>query len=128
MDKEELNNLTHKIIGGAIDVHDALGPGLLESSYHQALLHELRLRGLHADSEVGIPCVYKGIKIDTSFRADIIVENTIIIELKATEKETSLYSKQLLTYLKLSGLPVGLLINFNRERLIDGLHRIVNNL
>ena len=124
---QQLNELTDKIIGCAIEVHRTLGPGLLESCYKAALAHELRLQGLNALTEVSVPLTYKGIELENSFRADIIVENKVIIELKATEQDNKLYTKQLYTYLRLLDLRVGLLINFNRTRLIDGLDRIINN-
>lgn len=125
MNEEQINKLTEKIIGAAIEVHRNLGPGLLEHTYHSALMHELKLCGLKAESEVIIPFVYKGIKMDTAYRADIIVENEIIIELKSTEQDNPLYQKQLYTYLKICHKRLGLLINFNRARLIDGLDRVV---
>lgn len=116
------------IIGAAIEVHSILGPGLLEHAYQAALMEELRLRGLHAESEVVIPVVYKGDKLETAFRADIIVEDEIILELKATENDNPVYAKQLYTYLCLTDKRLGLLLNFNRERLVDGLERVVNRL
>ena len=89
---------------------------------------ELKLRGIKAESEVEVPFVYKGIKLDTAYRADIIVEDELILELKSTENDNPLFGKQLLTYLRIYNKRLGLLINFNRERLIDGLKRVVNNL
>lgn len=123
----ENNELTREIIGAAIEVHKALGPGLLEKAYQKALSFELRLRGFKVKEEVEVPVKYKGIEIDASFRADIIVEDRIIVELKATEKENPLYSKQLLTYLHFTNKELGLLINFNRPRLSDGIERVINN-
>ena len=128
MNENQINALSQEIIGAAIEVHRNLGPGLLEQTYQAALMYELMLRGIKARSEVEIPCVYKGIKIDTAYRADIIVEDEIILELKSTENDNPLFCKQLLTYLRISGKRVGLLINFNRDRLIDGLTRLVNEL
>ncbi|MDE6095403.1 MAG: GxxExxY protein [Muribaculaceae bacterium] len=128
MNEDQLNTMSKKIISAAIEVHRNLGSGLLEHTYHAALMFELKSQGLNAVSEVDIPFIYKGIKLDTAYRADIIVENEIIIELKSTEKDNPLHAKQLHTYLKISGKRLGLLINFNRSRLIDGLKRVVNNL
>ncbi len=122
-----LNLLSNKIIGAAVEVHKTLGPGLLERAYLLALLYELELRGIKARSEVDIPVVYKGVDLGFAYRADIIVENEIILELKATEKDNLLFGKQLYTYLKLCNKKLGLLINFNRPRLIDGIERVVNN-
>ena len=126
MSREELNDLSYAVIGAAMEVHSALGPGLLEKAYHKALLVELGLRGLQCESEVDVPVKYKDLRIEAAFRADIIVENQIILELKATENFNSLYSKQLLTYLRLSGYPLGLLINFNEIILKEGIIRIIN--
>lgn len=128
MNEIQINALSKLIIGAAIEVHRILGPGLLEHTYQKAMMCELKLRGLNAESEVNIPCIYKGIELDTAYRADIIVENEIIIELKSVENENPLYAKQLYTYLRIYDKKLGLLINFNRERLIDGLKRVVNNL
>lgn len=128
MNVNELNNLSRDIIGAAIEVHRHLGPGLLEHTYQAALCHELSARGHHTAAEVEIPVIYKGVRLDTAYRADIIVDEEIIIELKAVEKDNPLFAKQLYTYLKLADKRVGLLINFNRVKLIDGVERIVNKL
>ena len=128
MSEKDLNDLSQQIIGAAIEVHRQLGPGLLEQVYQEALILELRLRKLNVESEVSLPARYKGTILPTSYRLDIIVENEIILELKATEKDSPIYPKQLLTYLRLSGKKLGLLINFNHERLINGITRVVNNL
>lgn len=109
-------------------MHRCLGPGLLEHTYQAALLCELKLIGLRAVGEVEIPFIYKGIRLETAYRADIIVEDEIILELKSTENDNPLFAKQLNTYLRLYNKRLGLLINFNRERLVDGLKRVVNNL
>lgn len=127
MERIALNQLSEKIIGASIEVHKILGPGLLESTYKAALLEELKLNGIKAAKEIEIPCIYKGLKLDCSFRADIIVENQIILELKSVEQDNPVYWKQLYTYLRLTNKKLGLLINFNKARLIDGLTRIVNN-
>ena len=126
MDTEQLNILSKRIIGAAIEVHRTLGPGLLEHTYQEALLTELRLRGIRAEKEVPLPCVYKGLKLDCGFRADILVEDSIILELKATETEIPLHLKQLTTYLRVADKRLGLLINFNREILCEGIKRAVN--
>ena len=128
MDEHQINDLSKKIIGAAIEVHRNLGPGLLENTYQVALLHELKLNGINALMEVEVPFIYKGMKLPTAYRADIIAEDEIILELKATETDNPIYAKQLYTYLRLYNKRLGLIINFNRERLVDGLKRVVNNL
>jgi GxxExxY protein len=123
-----INQLSSKIIGAAIEVHKALGPGLLESSYQKCLCHELRLRGISFEYEKPLPLVYKGEKLDCSYQMDIVVDNAIIVELKSCEKLQPIHQAQLLTYLKLSGLKLGLLLNFNVPVLRNGIKRIVNKL
>lgn len=125
---DEINLLSKEIIGAAIEVHRVLGPGLLEQTYQAALKCELMLRGMNVRSEVEIPFIYKGIKLDVAYRADLLVENEIIIELKATDKDNPLFCKQLQTYLRLAGKKLGLLINFNHDRLMEGLKRVVYEL
>jgi GxxExxY protein len=110
LEKEEL---TKQIIGAAIEVHRALGPGLLESAYEECFCRELSLRGLQFERQRGIPVEYKGVKLDCGYRADIIVEASVILELKCVDAIAPIHEAQLLTYLKLTGLPVGLLFNFN---------------
>ena len=127
MTSENYNDLSYKIIGAAIEVHRILGPGLMEKIYRSALAYELREMGIKVEEEVLIPLSYKKLLISDMCRADIIVGSQIIVELKATEKDNDLYAKQLLTYLKLSGLKLGLVINFNRLKLKDGISRIINN-
>lgn len=127
MTSENYNDLSYKIIGAAIEVHRILGPGLMEKIYRSALAYELREMGIKVEEEVLIPMRYKKLLISDMCRADIIVGSQIIVELKATEKDNDLYAKQLLTYLKLSGLKLGLVINFNRLKLKDGISRIINN-
>ena len=119
-------DLSKKIIGAAIEVHRHLGPGLLESVYQAALDYELRLAGIKSEREVPIPVVYKGLILEVGFRADIIVEDRIIIELKATDGISKLHKKQLLTYLKAANMRLGLLFNFNETTLMDGFERLVN--
>ena len=128
MNEDQLNELSRRIIGAAIEVHRELGPGLLEEAYKVALAFELRSQMLKVDTEVSIPVSYKLIKLNVAYRADIIVEDEIIVELKSTDKDNPLYRKQLYTYLRLRGKRLGLLINFNKELLIDGVTRVVNNL
>ena len=121
----ELNEISNKIIGAAIQVHRTLGPGLLESTYEACLKYELEKRGLKIQSQVGLPVIYDGIKIDLGYRLDILVDDAVIIELKAVTTITPLHEAQLLSYLKLSGKHLGLLINFNVTLLKDGIkHRI----
>ena len=123
MEKDEL---TGRILGVAFRVHTILGPGLLESVYEVALAHELRKAGLLVATQVEMPVVYDGIRLELAFRADMIVERTVILELKSVEALAPVHSKQLLNYLKLSGLKTGLLINFNTVSLKDQLIRLSN--
>ena len=125
--ESELNSLTEKIIGTAIEVHKELGPGLLEKVYQCCLKIALEEKGLHVEAEVPVPLSFHGQKIcDDSFRLDLLVENQIIIELKSVSKVTDLFKKQLGTYLKLAEKPCGLLINFNEVLLKNGISRILN--
>ena len=116
---------TEAIIAAAIEVHKALGPGLLESAYQQCLCHELTLRGLSFATQVELPVVYKGVKLDCGYRADFVVEGNIIVELKAIERLLPIHEAQLMTHLKIGGFRVGLLINFNVPLLKDGIVRRV---
>jgi len=118
--------LTEAIIGAAIEVHSELGPGLLESAYEECLCHELKLRGLSIRRQVELPVVYKGIKLDCGCRIDIIVEDRVVLELKTVEKLLPVPEAQLLTYLKLSGKKVGLLVNFHSAVLRNSIKRMVN--
>lgn len=122
------NEISKKIIGAAIEVHKQLGPGLLESSYEICLAYELKQLGLSIQTQVALPVVYKEVKLEAGYRIDILVENKVIIEIKAVEALADIHTAQLLTYLKLKDLKLGLLINFNSLRVIDGVKRIVNNL
>ena len=124
----DINQISAEIIDAAMKVHTALGPGLLESAYEACLLHELRKRGLKVLSQVGLPVVYDQITIDVGYRFDLLVEDCVMVELKAIDKLAPIHAAQLLTYLKLSGIKVGLLINFNVLHLKDGLKRMVNKL
>jgi GxxExxY protein len=123
-----INQLSSQIIGAAIEVHKTLGPGLLESAYEKCLCHELKLRGLLSESQKPLPFVFKGEKLDCGYKLDIVVENTIILELKSCEKIEPIHKAQLLTYLKLSGLKLGLLLNFNVPVMRDGIVRMVHKL
>jgi GxxExxY protein len=120
---EDLNRLTEAIIGAAIMVHRELGPGLLESSYQACLAYELASQGFTVQSELKLPVRYKGLQIDAGYRIDLLVDNKVIVEAKAVETMHPICEAQLLTYLKLSGCRVGLLINFNVKLLKDGITR-----
>ena len=122
------NAVATQIIGGAIEVHRALGPGLVESAYQECLKHELELRNLHYESEVYVPIRYKGLLVGNAYRLDLLIENEIIVELKSIDKITDVHKAQLLTYLRLTGCKLGLLMNFNVILLKNGATRIVNNL
>ncbi len=122
----KLNELTGIIIDCAMRVHTFLGPGLLESVYERCLAHELRKHGLRVASQLPLTVVYDGESIDGGYRLDLLVEETVIVEVKAVEGMLPLFTAQLMSYLKLSGKPVGLLINFNTVHLRQGIRRIVN--
>ena len=123
----ETNEITGQIIDAAIAVHTALGPGLLESAYEVCLTHELRQRGMKVQAQVVLPIQYNGLNLDAGYRIDLLVEDIVIVELKAVERMLPLYDAQILSYLRLRRLEVGLLINFNVVKLKEGLRRIVNN-
>ncbi|MFZ0761525.1 MAG: GxxExxY protein [Candidatus Sulfotelmatobacter sp.] len=123
--EKESDPRTASIIGAAIEVHRQLGPGLLESAYEQCLCHELRLRGLPFRCQVDLPVSYKGLQLDCGYKIDLVVNEEVIVELKAVEKILPVHEAQLLTYLKLSGKKVGLLINFNSSLLTQGIIRRV---
>ena len=116
--------LTEKVIGCAIEVHRLLGPGLLESTYQQCLAHELMLNAIPFRLEAPLPVDYKGAKLDCGYRLDMVVDEQLIVELKAVDQITGLHQAQLMTYLKLTKVSVGLLINFNVTRLVDGVKRM----
>ena len=124
----DINQLSSQIIGASIEVHKTLGPGLLESAYEKCLCHELKLRGLLFESQKPLSLIFKGEKLDCGYKLDIVVENTIILELKSCEKIEPIHKAQLLTYLKLSGLKLGLLLNFNVPVMRDGIVRMVHEL
>ena len=119
------NEITRKIIGLAIKIHQTLGPGLLESVYQQCLFYELRNANIKVEKEVLVPITYENMKFETGFRMDLLVENKIVIELKAVETIHDKHISQVLTYLKLSNNKIGLLINFNEKYLKDGVKRII---
>jgi GxxExxY protein len=121
-----INAITRRIISAAMKVHTALGPGLLESAYHACLLHELRKQGLSTRSQVGLPVIYEGEKIDVGYRIDLIVEDSVIVEIKCIDAINPVHKSQLLSYMRLSGRQVGLLINFHVEHLKDGIRRMVD--
>lgn len=125
---KDINQISAQIIDAAMKVHSALGPGLLESAYEGCLLHELRKRGLRVLSQVILPVVYDTVTIDVGYRIDLLVEGCVMVELKSIDKLVPINEAQLLTYLKLSGVKVGLLINFNVLHLKDGIKRMVNKL
>ncbi|HEV2186919.1 MAG TPA: GxxExxY protein [Stellaceae bacterium] len=116
--------LTEKIIGFAIEVHRQLGPGLLESAYEECLCYELGLAKLAYRRQVSLPVTYKAVRLDCGYRIDIVVENRLIIELKAVERLIPIHEAQVITYLKLSSIPTGLLLNFNTPVLRDGIRRL----
>ena len=122
----ELNEISEKIIGAAIQVHSTLGPGLLESAYEACLKYELQKQELKVSSQIVLPVIYDEMKIDLGYRLDLLVEDSVIVELKAVNKITPIHEAQLLSYLKLSGKRLGLLINFNVILLKDGIKRRIN--
>ena len=122
---KNVNELTEIVIGRAIEVHRALGPGLLESAYEICLRRELSLRGIPFERQVAIPVEYKGVKLDCGYRADLIVAGKILVEIKSVDQLAPIHEAQLLSYLKLSGLKIGLLINFNERVLTHGIRRKV---
>jgi GxxExxY protein len=122
------NEITERVIGCAINVHRALGPGLLESAYRICLAEEFRYQGIAFESERAIPVVYRGVTLDCAYRADFLVAGCVVVELKAVIKLDPVFEYQLLTYLKLTGYPVGLLLNFNVPVLKDGIRRKAWNL
>jgi len=122
----QLNQLSSKIIGAAIEVHKALGPGLLESAYEECLCHELELRGINFERQKPLPITYKDVRLDCGYRLDILVDNQIVLELKSCEQIEPIHKAQLLTYLRLADLSLGLLLNFNVPVMKDGIVRIVN--
>lgn len=123
---ERFEAITHEIIGGAMEVHKAFGPGLLEAAYEACLVHELVNRGFSVERQLRVPVEYKGLKIDCAFRLDLLVEKCVVVEVKAVETLQPIHLAQILTYLRLMGRRVGLLINFNARVLKDGIKRVLN--
>lgn len=121
----DINSLTRRLIGCAIEVHKALGPGLLESTYQACLLHELRENRLRVANEVSLPITYKGLQLDDGYRLDLVVEERVILELKSVESLLPIHEAQLIAYLRISGIKVGLLINFNSTVLHKNIKRLM---
>jgi GxxExxY protein len=120
------NDLTGEIIGAAIEIHRHLGPGLLESAYEECMVFELRKRGLQVESQVVLPVLYKGNRLNAGYRIDLRVNQQVIVELKSVRTIESIHKAQLLTYLKLAGIRYGLLLNFNVPLMKHGIHRLLN--
>jgi GxxExxY protein len=124
---QEINERSGAVVDAAIKVHSALGPGLLESTYEACVAYELRKRGLHVLAQVPLPIVYDEVRIEVGYRIDLLVDDAVVVELKAIAKLLPIHEAQLLSYLKLSGHRVGLLINFHVPHLRDGIRRMVND-
>ena len=122
------NELSKIIVNACFQIHKELGPGLFESVYEECLYFELIHQGLHVERQKELPVVYKGIKMEVGFRTDLIVEHKVIVEIKSVELIAPVHQKQVLTYLRLTGSKLGLLVNFNEALIKDGIQRIVNNL
>lgn len=122
------NEISYQVIGKAIEIHRKIGPGLLESAYEKILCHELNKLGLNVKSQLTLPVEWDGIFIEKAYRLDLLVEEKVIFELKSVDQITNVHLSQLKTYLKLSGLKLGLIINFRSELLKNGIHRVVNQL
>ena len=122
------NELAKIVVDAAYHVHRTLGPGLFESVYQAVLIHELRKRGLHIQDEVPVPVIWESVQLEVGFKADVIVEGKLILELKSVEAVHPVHKKQLLTYLRLTDCRLGLLINFGAELIKDGISRVVNGL
>lgn len=125
--RDKLNEISGKIIDCSIRVHAELGPGMLEGAYQTCLMHELIEAGFDVQSQLKLPIVYRGIELDAGYRIDLLVQGSVIIELKAIDRLLPVHEAQLLSYLRMSDLRLGLLINFNVKRLVDGVRRVVNN-
>lgn len=122
---QELNTLTEQVLKYSFRVHTELGPGLLESSYKECLFYELNKNGIFTEKEKALPLIYQEVKLDIGYRVDLLVENKVIIEVKAVEALTDIHTAQVLTYLKLSGCKVGLLLNFHSTHLKNGIKRLI---
>jgi GxxExxY protein len=125
-EREQLNGITKEIIGAAIQVHRVLGPGLLESAYEACLAYELGKRGLKAEQQKPLPLIYEGVKLDCGYRIDLLVQGLIVVEIKSVDAVAPIHEAQVMSYLKLSGCKLALLINFNVRVLKDGIRRFVN--
>lgn len=123
---KDINDITNAIIGAGIKVHTELGPGLLESAYQECLFYELSREGWKIEKEKSMPVVYDGVQLDCGYRIDLLVEDSVIVELKAVKALDDVHMAQLLTYLKLANCKIGLLMNFNEYRLKDGIRRVIN--
>ena len=123
----ELNDISGQIIAAALKIHTVIGPGLLESVYQNCVYHELKKRGLQSEIEVPLPVIYEDLRVESKFRLDLIVENRIIVEFKCVDVLLPIHKVQLLTYLRLANLPLGLLLNFNVIHMKDGIKRVLNN-
>jgi GxxExxY protein len=124
----DINEISKRIVDAAMQVHTRLGPGLLESAYEACLRYELQKRGLHVAVQVGLPVVYEGVKVDVGYRIDLLVENEVVVELKVVDAVYPIHKAQLLSYLRLSGKKLGLIVNFHVLHLKDGIIRMVNGL
>ena len=125
--KDQLNKLSNEVIGAAIEVHRDLGPGLLETTYEASLQHELMLRGIASERQLLLPIQYKDLVVPDAYRIDLLVEKSLIVELKTVQTLSPIHSAQVLTYLRMSNKHLGLLINFHTVRLADGIKRLVHN-
>jgi|SRR5215467_6332045 len=123
----QLNEITEKIIGAAMKVHSAVGPGVLESVYRKCVEHELKKLGMEVQSEVKLPVMYDGLALESGYRLDLLVENRVVIELKCVDALLPIHKAQLLTYLQLANKPLGLLLNFNVVHMREGIKRVINN-
>lgn len=126
-EKDRLDQITRRIIGAAIEVHKVLGPGLLESAYEVCVAYELRQLGIKVEQQKPLPVIYKDVKLDCGYRLDLVIEDSVIVEVKAIEQLASIHDAQLISYLRLADKRVGLLINFHVQLLKNGVRRIVNN-
>jgi GxxExxY protein len=126
-EKDKLDSITRRIIGGAIDVHRKLGPGLLESAYESCLAYELQQIGMRIERQKPLPVIYKEVRLDCGYRMDLVVEDEIVVEVKAVERLMPIHEAQLLSYLRIRGKRAGLLINFHVRLLKNGIKRIVND-
>jgi GxxExxY protein len=122
----EINDITGEVFGAAMKVHTVLGPGLLESAYQVCLIYEVRKRGMQVADEVFLPVVYEDVRLDANYRMDLVVEEAVLVELKSVDEIAPIHKAQLLSYLKLSGLKVGLILNFNVLHMRDGITRMMN--